>query len=138
MTVEITFGAYANPDEAISSLMLGAEHLGGESLTQVMNNLQIAGVGHLRWPGGIPAEERLGPQGEYVFDLSNPDVMVWVRNGGSASTITEVLEEVVESSMTFALVAPTAGMSKKCMRAEEPHHQFQHTKTSINFWKGIF
>ncbi len=108
MVVDISASNYANPGEAITRQMLGGEHVGGESLGKAIQNLVDTGVSHLRWPGGIPAEDIRDSQGNYVYDLNNDGVMEWSRNGGEAATIDDVLQSVAENQMSFAMVAPTS------------------------------
>ena len=106
--IQIGAQSYKNPSEEITLAMLGGEYLGNESLDYAMGNFNVVGVNHLRWPGGIQSEDLVAANGDYIFDLSTPDVMTWQRNGGISPTMSEILQQVVDNSMSLAVVAPTA------------------------------
>ena len=120
MTIDISTNNYAAYGGTISEQMLGAEHLGGESFARVMDVLTEGGVSHLRWPGGIPAEDIQNAEGEYVYDLTRPDVMEWSRNGGEAATIEDVLNAVAENNMSLSIIAPTSRYVEQMHQSNAP------------------
>lgn len=67
----------------IDSKMFGAELLGWEPTSQFQKTYKALGYKHLRWPGGIPAEDGIDVTGDgqrdELFSLTNPDLLEWRR-----------------------------------------------------------
>ena len=79
-------GAFAIPDP-IDPDALGIEFLGWETFASFHQRLGETAATHVRWPGGVPAEDGIDTNGDGsrdpVYDLRAPDLITdWDRANG--------------------------------------------------------
>lgn len=99
--------------QMIAKGLMGGEILGWEQLKSFSYTADQLEYHHLRWPGGIPAEDGIDTNRdgnrEVVYDITFADVMDWRRaDGTEREGLTEVLAEAVARKMSFAMIMPTA------------------------------
>lgn len=108
MTI-IQTGADAYASDAIPETALGDEFLGWDFLKNYGLREEQIGAHHLRWPGGIPAEEGIDTDGDgvrdQVFSLTNPDLLDWDRaTGAPREGFSDVIAEAIRQDNSFSLV----------------------------------
>ena len=89
--------------------LLGGEYLGWTGLPGWQVQADHLGIGHVRWPGGIVAEDRQR-DGIWSYDLTTPDLMDnWPRHDGSARPgLTDMLALSRETGRSASVIVPTA------------------------------
>lgn len=97
----------------IRTSVFGAEYLGWENQYNFNTRQEDVGAHHLRWPGGIPAEDGIDLNGddirEVVYSLSNPNIMFWDRHDGTPRDgLSDVLKMANQHNMSFAMLLPTS------------------------------
>ena len=116
MSIDLTIasgpGIYANSDP-IASSALGIEFLGWETFGNFQQRLTEISAPHVRWPGGVPAEDGIDTDGDgtrdLVYDLTASNVMTnWDRTNGPREGLSEVLASVVAAGASFAMLVPTS------------------------------
>lgn len=95
--------------EMISPSAVGGEYLGWTGFPGFQAQAQEITTGHLRWPGGINAEDRIDSQG-YAYDLSTPTIVdnwdTW--NGNPKAGLSETMGFAIENGLSFSMIIPTA------------------------------
>jgi len=138
---------FANSTEAISSQALGAEFLGWESFYGFSERHEDLGFTHLRWPGGIPAEDGMDITGDgvrdVVFDLTSENIMNWPRWADEADKtdgvpagvpregLREMLVFVEKNDMSFAMIAPTARYVGEALQTGGLQGALEHARADI-------
>ncbi|MEM7057580.1 MAG: hypothetical protein AAF557_08325 [Pseudomonadota bacterium] len=116
MSLDLTIASgpdiYASPDP-IAASTLGIEFLGWETFASFQQRLIETEAPHVRWPGGLPAEDGIDIDGDGsrdpVYDLRASDLIIgWDRANGPREGLTDVLGAVVEANASFAMLVPTA------------------------------
>lgn len=106
LNVEISGSATGS---TISPRLLGGEYLGWTGFPGWKTQAEDIGISHMRWPGGIVAEDRMEADG-YAYDLSEPNVTdnwpLW--NGNPRPGLSEMFEYSVQENLSFSMIIPTA------------------------------
>ncbi|MEL7104780.1 MAG: hypothetical protein AAGM21_02595 [Pseudomonadota bacterium] len=106
MRVHVSSNSLGNP---IDAAVLGGEYLGWTGFPGFEAQAQAVSIGHLRWPGGINAEDRIDSSG-YAYDLSTPNVVdnwdTW--NGSAKAGITETMGYARENGLSYSMIVPSA------------------------------
>ncbi|MEO1179000.1 MAG: hypothetical protein AAFV87_18110, partial [Pseudomonadota bacterium] len=93
----------------ISGSLLGGEYLGWTGLPGFSAQADAMSIGHVRWPGGINAEDRIEDAG-YAYDLATSNVVdnwpTW--NGAPRPGLTEMFSYANAEQMSLAIILPTA------------------------------
>lgn len=112
LTIASGAEVFASPDP-IAASALGIEFLGWETFASFSQRLTETAAPHVRWPGGVPAEDGIDTNGDGVrdpvYDLRAPDLITnWDRANGPREGLTEVLTSVTAAGASFAMLVPTA------------------------------
>lgn len=93
----------------ISGSLLGGEYLGWTGFPGFSAQADAMSIGHLRWPGGINAEDRIEDAG-YAYDLATSNVVdnwpTW--NGAPRPGLTEMFSFANAEQISLAIILPTA------------------------------
>lgn len=115
LTLQTGSEHYSNTSDSdgISSSVFGAEFLGWETELNFTTRQSEVGAHHIRWPGGIVAEDGIDVDGDgardVVYDLSYENVMSWNRhNGQMREGLSDVLGMANENEMSFSMLLPTS------------------------------
>lgn len=113
----------------ISQSLLGAELLGWEPTKKFEATLDALEYDHLRWPGGIPAEDGIDINGDgirdRVFSLTDPELLSWRRwiddqdksdgipEGELRPGLSYILNTLERDLSSVSVVLPTAQYAKE-------------------------
>ncbi|MEM1160559.1 MAG: hypothetical protein AAGJ28_06470, partial [Pseudomonadota bacterium] len=114
-TLQIQTGpaSYVDPSEAVAASVLGGEYLGWESVEYFKGRQAEVGFSHIRWPGGIVAEDGIDTDNDGVRDpvyaLTHPDIVAnWPIGGQDRPGLTAMFEQAVSTGSSFAMLIPTS------------------------------
>lgn len=114
MKVDVSGSILGDP---ISGSILGGEYLGWTGFPGFKAQAAEIPIGHLRWPGGINAEDRIDTDG-YAYDLSTTSVVdnweTW--NGSPKAGLSETMEFARDHEMSFSMIVPTARYVEAAMQ----------------------
>ncbi len=94
----------------VTGSLMGGEYLGWTGFPGFKAQADIMSIGHLRWPGGINAEDRIEDDGRYAYDLTTSNVVdnwqTW--NGAPRPGLSEMVDYTNDAGMSLAIIVPTA------------------------------
>lgn len=94
---------------AITGQLVGGEYLGWTGFPGFQAQSDAMSIGHLRWPGGINAEDRI-ENGVHAYDLATSNLVdnwpTW--NGSDRPGFAEMAAHALANNLSLSIVVPTA------------------------------
>ena len=108
MSTQAIIGGPALSDP-VTQALFGGDYLGWTGLPGWTAQADALGVGHVRWPGGIVAEDLLA-DGVRAYDLTAPDLTDgWPRWDGTARPgLTDMMAFARDTGRGLSVLVPTA------------------------------